>query len=638
MIKHMAVGKKIYTGFAVVLFLLVVVGITGYNSVRTADTGFTTYRKLARENNLSGILQANMLMARMNVKNFIIAGSDKDLKEFDAYLKLTIDSLANTIKEINAPERAKKIDSVKDQIDTYQKAFSRVVELQHQHEHLVDDVLTKEGSDMEKTLTTIMNDAAKDDYVNEATLAGMALRNLLLGRFYSQEFLRKNTQQNADRVNQELDAFAIQLSALDKEMQVAQRKEQLGGIQSTQKKYLAAFKELSDVIFARNKIVTETLDQIGPEIAKTVDDVKLNIKSEQDLLGPQLQANGRRSVAVIVSVVIAALLAGVMLSFIITRGITKPMKVIIGAMGDSATQVASASGQVSSASQALAEGASEQAASVEETSSSLEEMSSMTKQNADNAGQADALMKDAKLIVGKSNDAMRELTASMTEISKASEETAKIIKTIDEIAFQTNLLALNAAVEAARAGEAGAGFAVVADEVRNLAMRAADAAKNTADLIDGTVKKVKEGTAIAAKANEAFSEVAASAGKVGELVGEIAAASTEQAKGIEQISRAISEMDKVVQQNAANAEESASASEEMSAQAEQMRMMVGDMVALVEGSSTAGASRTHHSAPVRRNTADQGQKALVLHPKASRPNEVKPHHVIPLDDADFADF
>ncbi len=279
------------------------------------------------------------------------------------------------------------------------------------------------------------------------------------------------------------------------------------------------------------------------------------------------------------------LLAALACGYFITRNINKALKRIIDGLTEGAEQVSSASGQVSSASQSLAEGASEQAASIEESSSSLEEMSSMTKQNADNANQANTLMVETKQVVGTANDSMARLTESMREISKASEDTSKIIKTIDEIAFQTNLLALNAAVEAARAGEAGAGFAVVADEVRNLAMRASEAAKNTADLIEGTVKKVKDGSELVERTNEAFQQVAVSSTKVGQLVGEIAASSNEQAQGIEQINKAVTEMDKVTQQNAANAEESASASEEMNAQAEQMKGMVDELVAMVGGAS-----------------------------------------------------
>jgi methyl-accepting chemotaxis protein len=289
------------------------------------------------------------------------------------------------------------------------------------------------------------------------------------------------------------------------------------------------------------------------------------------------------TMGVLLGILCLGIIAGLLLMWTITRGVTKPLRIVIDGLTEASSQVASGSEQVSSASQSLAEGSSEQAASIEETSSSLEEMSSMTKQNADNAGQADNLMKEANQVVKQANESMVELTSSMDEISKASEETSKIIKTIDEIAFQTNLLALNAAVEAARAGEAGAGFAVVADEVRNLAMRAADAAKNTAELIETTVKKTQGGTELVLKTNEAFGAVAESSVKVGELVGEIAAASNEQAQGIGQVNTAVTEMDKVVQQNAANAEESASASEEMNAQAEQMKGLVGEMVVLVEG-------------------------------------------------------
>ncbi len=280
-----------------------------------------------------------------------------------------------------------------------------------------------------------------------------------------------------------------------------------------------------------------------------------------------------------------ALVLGTSFAFFLTRSITRPIKRVVEGLREGAEQVASASGEVSSASQQLAEGASEQAAAIEETSSSLEEMSSMTKQNAANAHQANKLMADTKGTVARASQTMERLTNSMGQISRSSDETSKIINTIDEIAFQTNLLALNAAVEAARAGEAGAGFAVVADEVRNLALRAAEAAKNTADLIEGTVKVVKEGSELVERTDVEFHEVTKSVERSSELVGEISAASSEQAQGIEQINKAMSEMDKVVQQNSANAEESAAASEEMNAQAEQMKNYVGELVALIGGAN-----------------------------------------------------
>ena len=330
--------------------------------------------------------------------------------------------------------------------------------------------------------------------------------------------------------------------------------------------------------------------------------------------------------------------------FFFARSISRPIHTVIEGLNEGADQVASASGQISSAGQSMAEGASEQAASIEETSSSLEEMSSMTKQNADNASQADMLMKEANKVVAVANESMTQLIGSMGDISKASEETSKIIKTIDEIAFQTNLLALNAAVEAARAGEAGAGFAVVADEVRNLAMRAAEAAKNTAGLIEDTVEKVNHGSEIVTRTNDAFSQVAESSSKVGELVGEIAAASNEQADGISQVNTAVAEMDKVVQQNAANAEESASASEEMNAQAEQMKSYVDNLVRLVAGHGNNGKKRTsgthdlheaHHQVSHGKPAADRKKETAPI--PVNKTKEVKPDNVIPMDD-EFSDF
>ena len=281
------------------------------------------------------------------------------------------------------------------------------------------------------------------------------------------------------------------------------------------------------------------------------------------------------------AVTVSVVLLAIVVILLLVRSIVNPVNSIVRGLKDGSSKVAWSSEQVSSASQSLAAGSSEQAASLEEASASLEEMSTMTRQNANNAGQADNLMNEAHRVVIQAKDSMTLLIDSMQEISKASDDTSKIIKTIDEIAFQTNLLALNAAVEAARAGEAGAGFAVVADEVRNLALRAADAARNTADLIESTLLKVNDGSNLMESTNDAFHKVCTSTARVGELVAEIATASNEQAQGIEQINTAVIQMDKVVQGNAASAEESASASEEMRNQAVRMETIVRRLVSVI---------------------------------------------------------
>ncbi len=345
-----------------------------------------------------------------------------------------------------------------------------------------------------------------------------------------------------------------------------------------------------------------------------------------------VMADARRTMYTSAGIGMAALLGLILVVFFIATGIADPMNRIIGSLSEATGQVGSASRQVSSASQQLAEGSTEQAASIEQTSASMEEMSSMTRQNATNATEADRLMKAANQIVSQADASMGELTQSMAEISKASDEIGKIIKTIDEIAFQTNLLALNAAVEAARAGEAGAGFAVVADEVRNLAMRAADAAKNTAELIEGTVKKINAGSAIVNDTNEAFVKVTESASKVGELLADISAASVEQAQGIEQVNKAISEMDKVTQQNAANAEQSASASEQMSAQAAQMNQMVAKLVELIEGTRKRMQSSISTTVDADHGRSSRRKKKSPKRAALNQGTEIGPTQAIAFDD------
>ncbi len=350
--------------------------------------------------------------------------------------------------------------------------------------------------------------------------------------------------------------------------------------------------------------------------------------------------------AVLISVLTVALIM-VAIGYFLSRSLVRPMLRSMSIIDRGANEVSIAADQVSSSGQELAEGASEQAASIEETSSSLEEMSSMTKQNADNARQADRLMAGTKESVSRSTQIMDRLTTSMGEISKASEETSKIIRTIDEIAFQTNLLALNAAVEAARAGEAGAGFAVVADEVRNLAVRAAEAAKNTAGLIEGTVKKIKEGAELVEKTDAEFRQVALDVERSGDLVGQISAATADQSQGIEQINKAVSEMDKVVQQNAANAEESASASEELSAQAALMKDTVAELVAMVQGAkgngngtsgSLAGKAASKYLVTRDKKSSGPIQKGNGKDAAHSFKRKSRLEKVIPFDDLEISQF
>jgi len=327
-------------------------------------------------------------------------------------------------------------------------------------------------------------------------------------------------------------------------------------------------------------------------------------------------------------------------------------------VSDAVSSVANASNSISDGAQSLAEGSNEQAASLEEVSASLEEMSSMTKQNADISSQASVLASEARNAAGEGDASMKRMADAINKIKHSADNTAKIVRSINDIAFQTNLLALNAAVEAARAGEAGKGFAVVAEEVRNLAMRSADAAKDTADMIDESVMNANDGVRITEEVAGTLSQIVNRTGKVGGLIAEIAAASKEQAHGIEQVNTAVAQMNQVTQQNAANAEESASGAEELSGQALELENLVGTFKLSGNGNAKRQAAADGQSAYTRqrrkrgdhhiRNARAERAPERLLQAAATSgasgasgagvATAVDPKEIIPLDDDDIEEM
>ena len=376
-------------------------------------------------------------------------------------------------------------------------------------------------------------------------------------------------------------------------------------------------KALDEYQVALTKVIEDELT-VGAERVECTEDLEEVValaSALADMAENQAAVSKEEAEVVSVGLMILTPLLGMILAFFITRAITKPIQNITEGLNEGASQVSSAAGQVSTASQQFAEGSTEQASSLEESSAALEEMAAMTRTNSSNAKQASELTGRAKKAAESGDETMERLNVAMSGINESSGQISKIIKVIEEIAFQTNLLALNAAVEAARAGEHGKGFAVVADEVRNLAQRAAQAAGETTSLIQDSVSKAKEGTAVASEVGKVLTAVAGDVSKIADLVDSVAHASDEQARGVDQLNTAVSQIDKSTQQNAAGAEESAAASEEMAAQAATLKSLANQLAIVIKGrGKTATETTDSFAAP-----APRGRKAPVPRPSHEAP-------------------
>lgn len=636
MAQHLSLGKKIGFGFGTLIVMAGLLGgLAAWKMVGVKQQATVLAQETAPEVEVANRVERGCLQTMFEIRGYGLSGDEKYLKagqkRMEEVRAATKDARALSAQSTQLQQLAMAADQVDQKINEYSTLIDQTVTLtkamdndivvaadagdrllQGGEEFLAGQVKSFEidveaGPDK----TRMRERYAKVVELNDVLKNGLNIRLAFVKSIalHDPKFIQQ-AQERFTRINATVDSI-IPVTRQKVNLDILNR------IKIASIDYKAAIQSYYDHLSAKNALIP-LREAVANAVLEEAQKCALTGISDTRKASNSAVHNLGLATQVVLIGLGAATFIGIVLAVMITRSITRPVLRMIASLANGGHQTAAAANQVAASAQSLAQGSSEQAAAMEETTSALEEMSSMTKRTAITSQQAAQLSTQSQQSAQLGNVAMARMSQAIKGIEQSAGETGKIIKVIDEIAFQTNLLALNAAVEAARAGEAGKGFAVVAEEVRNLAMRSAEAAKNTSGLIEGSVGNAQQGVKLAAEVADYLTEINKSATQVASLVGEIAAASTEQSQGIGQVNTGVMEMDKVTQMIAGNAEESAAAAEELSDQAVELNQIVVDLNRLVVGGQDDPKTHTQtkNPAPQAKGWTGQPAKKPMIHATA----------------------